>query len=154
MSNKTTVIAHLNKVLANELVAINQYFLHGRMMQDQGFNKLGQATYAESIDEMKHADQLVTRILALKGLPNMQDLGKLTIGETIPEMIALDLKLEEKAIPELITAIEACEKAKDFTSRQLLESILASEEAHLEFLQTQLHLIHTIGEQNYLQSQI
>jgi bacterioferritin len=143
---------HLNCILGNELIAINQYFLHARMFDNWGLKKLGENEYHESIDEMKHADSLIQRILFLEGLPNLQNLGKLLIGEHPKECLECDLNLEYKARSDLQRAILYCEGIEDFTSRMLLETILKSEEEHIDWLETQLHLIETIGIQNYLQS--
>ena len=147
MKGDKKVIQFLNKVLANELTAINQYFLHSRMYKDWGITKLAAKEYEESIDEMKHADQLIER------LPNLQDLNKLMIGENVEEMIACDLKIEHIAHVDLKEAIAYCEEVQDYTSRQLFRSILDSEEEHIDWLETQLELINQMGIQNYIQLQ-
>lgn len=154
MKGDPRVIEFLNRVLRNELVAINQYFLHSRMYKDWGLDGLGDYEFHESVDEMKHADGLVERILFLEGLPNMQDIGKLRIGEHTKEMLECDLALEMEAIPDLREAIEYCESCKDFVSRDLFDSILGSEEEHVDWLETQLDLISRVGIENYQQSQM
>jgi len=153
MKGDATVIEHLNRVLKNELTAINQYFLHSRMYKDWGLTALAEKEHEESIDEMKHADQVIERMLFLEGLPNLQDLGKLRIGEDAPEMLQCDLDLELDALPDLKAAISYCEAHKDFVSREIFEAILQSEEEHVDWLETQLGLIEMMGVENYLQSQ-
>ena len=154
MKGDTKVIAYLNKVLKNELSAINQYFLHSRMYRNWGLKQLAEHEQAESIDEMKHADKLIERILFLDGLPNLQDIGKLMIGENTKEVIECDLKLELLAVPDLREAISHCETVKDFISRELFEDILESEEEHIDWLETQLGLIEKVGIENYQQSKM
>ena len=154
MKGDATVIEHLNKVLKNELTAINQYFLHSKMYKDWGLSKLGDYEHGESVDEMKHADEIIERVLFLEGLPNLQDLGKLRIGENVQEMLQCDLDLELDAIPDLRAAIAYCENHKDYVSRDLFDSILQSEEGHVDWLETQLELINKVGIENYIQSQV
>ena len=154
MKGDAKVIEHLNQALFNELIAINQYFLHSRIFQDWGLVALAEYEKAESIDEMKHADMLIDRILFLEGMPNMQNLRRLRIGETTKEMLTGDLALEMDAIPDLKAGIVYCESISDFASRDLLRAILVSEEEHVDWLETQLDLIERVGEQNYQQSQI
>jgi bacterioferritin len=153
MKGDKDVIKHLNAALKNELTAINQYFLHYRMLDNWGVTRLAKYEYGESIDEMKHADKLAQRILFLDGLPNFQLLGRLRIGESVEEVLKADLELEREAIPPLRDAIEHCEKVRDYISRELLEDILESEEEHVDFLETQLSLIESMGIQNYIQLQ-
>lgn len=153
MKGDPKVIKCLNAVLANELIAVNQYLLHARMLKNWGVTKLGDYEYHESIDEMKHADELVERILFLEGLPNMQHLGKLMIGENVEEILECDLKLEHKALPALKDGIATCEAANDYVSRELFERILSSEEEHIDFLETQFEMIERMGLENYVQLQ-
>ncbi|MGA0097972.1 MAG: bacterioferritin [Steroidobacteraceae bacterium] len=152
MKGDPKVIAHLNKVLRNELTAINQYFLHSRIFDNWGLGKLARHSHHESIDEMKHADELIKRILFLEGLPNLQDLDKLLIGETVVEILECDLALERKAHPDLKAAIADCESAADYVTRDLFRKILDSEEEHIDWLETQLELVQRVGLENYSQS--
>lgn len=154
MKGDAKVIEILNKVLGNELVAINQYFLHSRMFGNWGLKALESYEYHESIDEMKHADNLIKRILFLEGLPNLQQLGKLLIGENVVEALRCDLKLEQAALPDLKSGIAHCEQVGDYITRELFEDILESEEEHIDYIETQLSLIDQIGLQNYLQSKM
>jgi bacterioferritin len=148
-----TVIEFLNKALTNELTAINQYWLHYRVLDDWGVKKLAEYERHESIDEMKHADQLAERVLFLGGLPNFQAIHKLKVGETVEEILKADLAMEEEAIPLLRDAIEHCEKVRDYVSRDLFASILDSEEEHVDFLETQFDMIERMGLENYVQLQ-
>ena len=152
MKGDAKVIAHLNKVLRNELTAINQYFLHSRIFDNWGLGKLARHSHRESIDEMKHADELIKRILFLEGLPNLQDLDKLLIGETVVEILECDLALERRAHPDLKAAIADCETAADYVTRDLFRKILDSEEEHIDWLETQLELVQRVGLENYSQS--
>ena len=154
MKGDAKVIEFLNRALRNELTAINQYFLHSRMFKDWGLKALADYEYHESIDEMKHADQLIERILFLEGLPNHQDMGKLRIGENTREMFECDLALEMDALPLLREAIEHCDSCSDYVSRDLFNSILESEEEHVDWLETQLDLIDRVGLENYQQTQM
>jgi len=154
MKGDAKAIEYLNRALGNELVAINQYFLHAKMYKDWGLHALYEKEYHESIDEMKHADWLVDRILFLEGMPNLQDLGKLMIGENTKEMLECDLKLEKIAVPDLREGIAYAESIQDYVTRDLLNRILESEEEHIDWLETQLNLIDLVGIENYLQKQI
>jgi bacterioferritin len=154
MKGDKKVIDVLNETLTRELTAINQYFLHARILDDWGFKKFGKIEYDASIDEMKHADDLIKRILMIGGLPNVQKIGKVTIGQNVKEIIEADLKVENEAVPALKAGILVCEKAHDFVSRDLLLSILHSEEEHTDMLETMLDLYKKVGEQNFLQSQM
>jgi bacterioferritin len=154
MKGSSQIIDALNVVLSNELTAINQYFLHARMLENWGLNELGKKEYHASIDEMKHADQVIKRILFLEGLPNVQKLNKVSIGQNVKELLESDLKLENAAIPNLKDFIVLAETQKDFVSRELFMDILESEEEHVDWLETQLKLYEQVGEKNYLQSQM
>ena len=154
MKGDKKVIELLNKVLGNELVAINQYFLHAKMYKDWGLKNLDEHEYHESIDEMKHADALTERVLFLEGLPNLQDLGALRIGENTREMLEADLSLELDAIPDLKEGIQYCEQIGDYVTRDLFKNILESEEEHVDWLETQLSLIDKMGIENFHQAQI
>lgn len=154
MQGDTQVIAYLNQMLRNELTAINQYFLHSKMFANWGFSKLANKEHEESIDEMKHAEMLITRILFLQGLPIMQDLGKIFIGNNAKEALEYDLKLEQQSRTLIQTAISYTESVQDFVTRELIKNILESEEGHIDWLETQIALINTIGLENYLQLQV
>ncbi|HEX6996935.1 MAG TPA: bacterioferritin [Gammaproteobacteria bacterium] len=153
MKGSQAVVTALNKVLYNELIAINQYLLHSRMLKNWGVTKLAEYEYKESVDEMRHADKLVERILFLEGLPNLQDLGKLLIGEDVREILECDLKLEQLALPVLKEGIAICEREADFNSRRLLEEILEGEEDHIDWLEAQFDLLKRMGLENYVQLQ-
>jgi bacterioferritin len=153
MKGDPAIIAKLNAILTTELTAVNQYFLHARIYENWGFARLGKKIYSESIGEMKHADKLIKRILFLEGLPNLQDLGKLAIGETVPEALAADLDLERRGRMTLIEAVQLCEQARDFVSREMVTEILNDTEEHIDFIETQLSLLDSIGLDSYLQLQ-
>jgi bacterioferritin len=153
MKGDAKTLKYLNQILKNELTAINQYFLHSRMFGNWGLERLEHHEYDESVDEMKHADRLIKRVLFLEGLPNLQDLGRLRIGETVREVLEADLALEMDGLPLLRETIAYCESIKDYVSRELVEDILESEEEHVDWLETQLDLMNRMGEQNYVQSQ-
>ena len=152
MQGDRAIIQRLNQVLTNELTSVNQYFLHARMLDNWGFKRLGKIVYDESIGEMKHADKLIKRILFLDGLPNLQDLRKLSVGETVIEALTADLALEHSGRTTLVAGVAQCEAAQDFVSREVLVDILSDTEDHIDFLETQLSLAQSLGEQNYLQS--
>ncbi len=152
MQGDRAIILRLNQVLTNELTSVNQYFLHARMLDNWGFKRLGHIVYDESIGEMKHADKLIKRILFLDGLPNLQDLHKLAVGETVLEALSADLALELAGRATLVEGVAQCETAADYVSREVLVDILTDTEEHIDFLETQLGLVRLLGEQNYLQS--
>ena len=154
MQGDAKVLEYLNAQLKNELTAVNQYFLHHRMLKHWGFERMAKHEYEESIEEMKHADRLIARILMIDGLPNLQDLGKLLVGETAIEVLDCDLKLERASQVVLKDAIAHCESVRDYVSREILDDILAATEEHIDHLETQLELVGKVGEQNYLQSQM
>lgn len=154
MQGDPKVIAYLNAQLKMELTAINQYFLHARMLKNWGFEKMAKFEYEESIDEMKHADKLVERVLMIDGLPNLQDLGKLRIGESLLEILSCDLSIERGSQVHLKEAIAHCDSVRDYVSRELLQEILEDTEEHVDHLETQIELAAKVGEQNYLQSQM
>jgi bacterioferritin len=153
MKGDADVIKQLNKILTNELTSINQYFLHARMYQSDGYGKLGKKTYEESIEEMKHADRIINRILLIEGFPNLQNLNKLQIGEAVPERLAADLNAEKTGHAAIKEGITLCETKQDYVSRDLLVELLDDTEEHIDFLETQLQNIDQMGLQNYLQSQ-
>jgi len=146
------IIQRLNQVLTNELTSVNQYYLHARMLENWGLNRLGKIVYEESIGEMKHADKLIKRILFLDGLPNLQDLHKLKVGENVTEVLSADLALELAGRKDQVEGVAQCEAAQDYASREILVEILRDTEEHIDFLETQLGLLKALGEQNYLQS--
>lgn len=152
MQGDPAIIRLLNTVLTNELTAVNQYFLHARMFQNWGYERLGKVVYDESIEEMRHADKLIKRVLFLEGLPNLQELHKLSIGETVVEAMQADLSLELSGRKTLVDGVAQCERAQDYVSREILADILEDTEEHIDFLSTQLDLARSLGEQNYLQT--
>ena len=152
MQGDRAIIERLNQVLTNELTAVNQYFLHARMLQNWGYERLGKLIYDESMGEMRHADKLIKRVLFLEGLPNLQDLHKLSIGESVGEVLNADLSLEVAGRETLVAGVAQCEAAKDFVSREVLVDILEDTEEHIDFLETQVSLLASLGDQNYLQS--
>jgi bacterioferritin len=152
MQGDRAIIERLNEVLTNELTSVNQYYLHARMLENWGYRRLGKLIYDESMGEMRHADKLIHRILFLEGLPNLQDLHKLAIGETVLETLNADLALEQKGRTTLVAGVAQCEAARDFVSREILVEILRDTEEHIDFLETQLNLANELGEPNYLQS--
>lgn len=154
MKGDKTVIQHLNTQLKNELTAINQYFLHARILRHWGLNKMGKHEYDESLGEMKHADRLIERILMLDGLPNLQDLYKIMVGETVPEILSCDFRLESAAQETVKEAMAYCESVRDFVSRDLFQDILNDTEAHIDWLETNIELVDKVGLENYLQSQM
>lgn len=153
MKGDPDVLKKLNAILTNELTSVNQYFLHARMYQNEGFGKLGKKTYDESIEEMRHADRLINRILLLEGMPNLQNLNKLGIGEDVPERLKADLAAEYKGRGDLVEGVTLCEEKKDYVSRDILTEILDDTEEHIDFLETQISVLDQMGLQNYLQSQ-
>ena len=154
MKGNEDILDLLNQLLTNELTAINQYFIHAKMCENWGYERLAHKIREESIDEMRHADQVISRILFLEGVPNLQRYHKLMVGETVKEQLECDLKLEHAALPDLRAAIAYCEQVQDYVSRELFEDILASEEEHIDWIETQLGLIERVGLQNYLQSRM